>query len=144
MAVWLALLVLAVLNGGVRDLWLSPWLGDTVGRALSTVVLCGLILLVQAVVRKGARVSPSAWYSRLTTPALLALSLASAAAAQAQERAVAGCPATSELRRSLASLVILRCETTAGSLVDSTDVRWNQMTHAYAAIYNQTLLRPGH
>jgi hypothetical protein len=45
-AVWGALLVLAVLNGGVRDIWLSPWLGDTVGRALSTVLLCGLIFLI--------------------------------------------------------------------------------------------------
>ena len=40
--------------------------------------------------------------------------------------------------------VIPRCETTAGSVVDSTDVRWNQVTHAYAAIYNQTLVRLGH
>jgi hypothetical protein len=40
--------------------------------------------------------------------------------------------------------VILGCETTAGSVVDSTNVRWNQVTHAYAAIYNQTLVRLGH
>jgi hypothetical protein len=40
--------------------------------------------------------------------------------------------------------VVLGCETTAGSVVDSTDVRWNQVTHAYAAIYNQTLVRLGH
>jgi hypothetical protein len=40
--------------------------------------------------------------------------------------------------------VILGCETTAGSVVDSTNVRWNQVTHAYAAIYNQTLIRLGH
>jgi hypothetical protein len=39
--------------------------------------------------------------------------------------------------------VILGCETTAGSVVDSTNVRWNQVTHAYAAIYNQTLVRLG-
>ena len=44
-AVWGGLLVLAVLNGGIRDLWLSPWLGDTIGRALSTMLLCGLILI---------------------------------------------------------------------------------------------------
>jgi hypothetical protein len=43
--VWASLLMLAVLNGGVRDTWLSPWLGDTSGRALSTVLLCGLIIL---------------------------------------------------------------------------------------------------
>jgi hypothetical protein len=145
-------------------------------------------------------VSSSTCYPRLTAAALLALSLASAAAAQEQERGAAGCPATAELRRSLDSLeaqnpvddaraainggdyrfwavmgyavivpsipdgrrlgltpadyrvfehtgdgrMILSCETTAGSLVDSTDVRWNQVTHAYAAIYNQTLVRLGH
>ena len=43
--IWLALLILAVLNGGVRDTWLSPWLGDTIGRALSTLLLSGLILI---------------------------------------------------------------------------------------------------
>lgn len=45
LAVWFLLLVLAVLNGGVRDTWLSPRLGDTVGRALSSMLLSGLILL---------------------------------------------------------------------------------------------------
>jgi hypothetical protein len=40
--------------------------------------------------------------------------------------------------------VILGCETTAGSVVDSTNIRWNQVTHAYAAIYNHTLVRLGH
>jgi hypothetical protein len=45
LAVWFLLLILAVLNGGVRDAWLSPRLGDTVGRALSTLLLSGLILL---------------------------------------------------------------------------------------------------
>jgi hypothetical protein len=44
LAVWFLLLILAVLNGGVRDTWLSPRLGDTVGRALSTLLLSGLIL----------------------------------------------------------------------------------------------------
>ena len=45
LAVWCLLLVLAVLNGGVRDTWLTPRLGDPAGRALSTLMLCGLILL---------------------------------------------------------------------------------------------------
>jgi hypothetical protein len=40
--------------------------------------------------------------------------------------------------------VIVGCETAAGSVVDSTAVRWNQVTHAYAAIYNQTLVRLGY
>jgi hypothetical protein len=45
LAVWGLLLVLAVLNGGVRDTWLSPVLGDTIGRAISSVLLALLILL---------------------------------------------------------------------------------------------------
>jgi hypothetical protein len=45
LAVWCLLLLLAVLNGGVRDAWLSPALGDPIGRAISTLLLCGLIFL---------------------------------------------------------------------------------------------------
>ena len=43
--VWCLLLILAVLNGGVRDTWLSPVLGDTAGRAISSVLLALLIIL---------------------------------------------------------------------------------------------------
>jgi hypothetical protein len=45
-AVWLGILVLASANGAVRDLLLMPRLGDTVARAISTIVLCLLIVLV--------------------------------------------------------------------------------------------------
>jgi hypothetical protein len=45
LAVWCLLLILAVLNGGVRDTWISPRLGDPLGRATSTLMLCGLIFL---------------------------------------------------------------------------------------------------
>jgi hypothetical protein len=45
-AVWFAILVLASLNGAVRDLVLTPRLGDPIARAISTVLLCGLIALV--------------------------------------------------------------------------------------------------
>ena len=45
LAVRCLLLLLAVLNGGVRDAWLSPRLGDPIGRAISTLLLCGLIFL---------------------------------------------------------------------------------------------------
>jgi hypothetical protein len=45
LAVWCLLVVLAVLNGGVRDIWLSPRLGDPIGRGISTLALCALILL---------------------------------------------------------------------------------------------------
>ena len=43
--VWCLLLVLAVLNGGVRDTWLSPVLGETAGRAISSVLLALLVIL---------------------------------------------------------------------------------------------------
>jgi hypothetical protein len=45
LAVWCLLVVLAMLNGGVRDTWLSPRLGDSIGRGISTLTLCALILL---------------------------------------------------------------------------------------------------
>lgn len=45
LVVWCLLLLLAVFNGGVRDTWLSPALGDTAGRAISTVLLSLLILV---------------------------------------------------------------------------------------------------
>lgn len=44
--IWLGILVLASLNGAVRDLLVAPRLGDPVARALSTVILCGLVLWV--------------------------------------------------------------------------------------------------
>jgi hypothetical protein len=45
LAVWGFLLGLAVVNGGLRDAWLSPSLGEIPGRALSSVLLSLLILL---------------------------------------------------------------------------------------------------
>jgi hypothetical protein len=44
--VWFGILCLAALNGALRDLVVAPRLGDTAARALSTVILCALILLV--------------------------------------------------------------------------------------------------
>ena len=38
--------MLANLNGAVREVWLIPNLGPVAGRALSTLILCGLIFLV--------------------------------------------------------------------------------------------------
>ena len=43
---WLGILILASLNGALRDLVMTPRLGDTLARAISTVLLCGLVLLV--------------------------------------------------------------------------------------------------
>lgn len=45
LAVWCVLLLLAVFTGGVRDTWLSLRLGDPIARAVSTLLLCGLIFL---------------------------------------------------------------------------------------------------
>ena len=44
--IWFAILLLASVNGAVRDLVLAPRLGDPLAPAISTVVLCGLILAV--------------------------------------------------------------------------------------------------
>jgi hypothetical protein len=44
--VWLAILALAALNGAIRDLVVAPRIGDTAARAISTLVLSGVVLLV--------------------------------------------------------------------------------------------------
>jgi hypothetical protein len=46
LAIWLGILVLANINGAVREAWLIPTLGPTPGRALSTIVLSALVFLV--------------------------------------------------------------------------------------------------
>src|SRR4051794_12083212 len=46
LGVWLGILVLAVLNGAVRDLIVTPRLGERTGHIASTIVLCALIALV--------------------------------------------------------------------------------------------------
>ena len=46
LTVWFAIVVLANINGAVREFWLVPQLGQTAGRAASTLILCGLILLL--------------------------------------------------------------------------------------------------
>ena len=45
-AVWFGILLLASLNGAVRSAWLIPWLGETLGRAISTLVLSAVVFLV--------------------------------------------------------------------------------------------------
>jgi hypothetical protein len=46
LVVWFVILVLASLNGGARGRWLIPRFGETLGRALSTVILGGLVFLL--------------------------------------------------------------------------------------------------
>jgi hypothetical protein len=44
--IWLAVLGLASLNGAAREAWLIPRFGPVVGRAGSTLLLCGIVFLV--------------------------------------------------------------------------------------------------
>jgi hypothetical protein len=44
-AVWCVLVVLAVLNGGARNVWLSPRLGEQAGHVVSTFTLSCVIFL---------------------------------------------------------------------------------------------------
>ena len=46
LAVWLVILVLANINGALRELWIIPHTGELTGRALSTLILCGLVLFL--------------------------------------------------------------------------------------------------
>lgn len=46
LVVWFGILILASLNGAGREAWLVPRLGETGGRAASTVVLSALVLLI--------------------------------------------------------------------------------------------------
>jgi hypothetical protein len=63
LVVWFGILLLAVLNGGVRNIWLVPCLGDTVGRALSTVALSALVILMTwlTIGWIGPRTTKDAW-----------------------------------------------------------------------------------
>lgn len=45
-AVWVVILLIAVVNGGLREVLLIPKLGATAGRALSSVALSAAVLLV--------------------------------------------------------------------------------------------------
>jgi hypothetical protein len=46
LTIWFGILVLANINGAVREAWLIPALGPTPGRALSTIVLAAVVFLV--------------------------------------------------------------------------------------------------
>src|SRR5688572_17441522 len=46
--IWCLLLGLAVINGGVREIWIIPRAGAGGGHAISTVALCVLILLLSS------------------------------------------------------------------------------------------------
>ena len=42
-AIWSALLAIAIVNGAMRSVWISPRLGEYAGHVLSTIVLCAFI-----------------------------------------------------------------------------------------------------
>ena len=46
LVVWLLLLLVAVLNGAVRETFITPRVGDQAGRALSSLMLACLIILI--------------------------------------------------------------------------------------------------
>ena len=45
-AVWFGILVLANINGAARQLWLIPRIGEPAGRVVSTLALCGIVVLL--------------------------------------------------------------------------------------------------
>ena len=63
LAVWFGILILAILNGAARDGLMTPVLGDTIARAISTLTLTALILGTSAVTIRwmGAAASRDAW-----------------------------------------------------------------------------------
>ncbi len=46
LAVWIVLLLLAILNGAVRESLIRPRTGELLGHALSTLILCAAIVVV--------------------------------------------------------------------------------------------------
>lgn len=44
LAIWIVLLLLASANGALREGWLIPAMGETAGRAASTILLSAIIL----------------------------------------------------------------------------------------------------
>ena len=60
---WLALLVLAILNGGLREVVITPRFGAYAGHVLSTLMLCMLVLALTyaAIGWIGPHDSSAAW-----------------------------------------------------------------------------------
>ena len=47
--IWLSIIPLAVLNGALREAVLNTWLGESIARPLSGIVLCAMIFVVSLV-----------------------------------------------------------------------------------------------
>jgi hypothetical protein len=48
-AIWLLILLLAIINGGFRTILIVPAIGEQAGHVVSTMILCGLILMVSRI-----------------------------------------------------------------------------------------------
>jgi hypothetical protein len=46
LVIWVLMLLAASVNGAIREALLIPVLGDIAGRAISTLILCALVLLL--------------------------------------------------------------------------------------------------
>jgi hypothetical protein len=66
LVIWLLMLIVASVNGAIREALLIPTIGDIAGRAVSTIMLCALVLLLASLTigwihpRSPVRRSPSA------------------------------------------------------------------------------------
>jgi len=47
--IWLSIIPLAILNGALREAFLTPWLGESYAQPVSGIILCLLILIVSLV-----------------------------------------------------------------------------------------------
>jgi hypothetical protein len=47
--IWLSIIPLAFLNGGLRELLLIPWLGESLAEFISVIILCLLIFIVSLI-----------------------------------------------------------------------------------------------
>ena len=49
MIIWFLLAFLAIVNGAVREMFLRPAVGEQAGHVISTLIFCGVIILVAIV-----------------------------------------------------------------------------------------------
>jgi len=47
--IWLSIIPLAILNGALREAFLTPWLGENYAQPVSGIILCLLIFIVSLV-----------------------------------------------------------------------------------------------
>jgi hypothetical protein len=47
--IWLSIIPVAILNGGFRDVVLTPWLGEGCSQPISGIILCLLIFIVSLI-----------------------------------------------------------------------------------------------